>query len=358
MKQMVKYFLSAIFVLSFIGSVTASELYPRISGNVIFRLGYDGVYEAQNPLIESNDSFGIMIASPELNFANGFSLNSEIRFETVSPPLEDRFFEGEGLFVRKLFANYDINDRLSVQVGKFTPSFALASFEIIGMYGNNYNKEIELIDRIGLGTEYMFDAGSSGQHKFSASAFFDDTSFLSDSLGSSRGMNSLEDGGASNTESLSSFTLSVEGSKIVPLPGLTYKIGFVHQAKGLDGVSDENGLALAAKRSYQINSDQSLTWVAEVAPIWSFEGTGDDIVYSSAGLIHKSGNWTSVLSGTYRRRDLASGEVFDDYSIQTSLEYDFGDGLSLGLAHEFLRDENIRSQRIGMRLSRKIELGG
>lgn len=331
---------------------------PQISGNVIFRLGYDGVYDAQSPLTESNDVFGIMIASPKISFGDRFSIDSEVRFEAVSPPFEDRFFENEGLFVRKLFATYRLNDQLSVQFGKLTPSYTLASLVTPGMFGNNYNKEIELIERIGIGFEYLFNNGRTGQHKLSFSTFFDDTTFLSDSIGSSRGPKDLSDGGSSNTEAFDSFAFSLEGSGIKALPGFTYKLGLLHQARGKDGVANEQGFLLAATRTYQFGYGKSLTWIGEIAPFRNFGGTNDDMNYTSAGLVYQSNPWTTVLSGTYRRRSLASGTTYSDYSLQTSIDYDFGRGVSLAFAHEFLRDQNVRSRRIGIRLSKVIEFNG
>ncbi|MEL6322672.1 MAG: hypothetical protein AAFQ84_00380 [Pseudomonadota bacterium] len=328
-----------------------------IGGDIIFRLGYNGVYDTEDTVVESNDFLALMIASPEFYFGNALSVISEVRLEDVRPPLGDRAFEDEGLFVRKLFLDDDVNNNLSLQFGKFTPSFSFASLVTPGMYGNNYNKEIELIERVGLGVEYTIDTGSAGEHKISASTFYDDTSVLSDSWGSRRGPKERSDGGASNTGTLESFALSLEGSNLSQLPGFTYKLGLLHQARGEDGVADENGVLVAAMRSHSLSRDRSLTWIAEVAPIWNFEGTDDDIVYSSAGLVYQDGPWTSVLSGTYRRRDLASGGTFDDYSVQTSLDYQFGNGLSLAFAHEFLRAQNVRSRRIGVRLSKVIDLG-
>ena len=194
------------------------ETYPRIGGDVIFRLGYDAAYDADIPRTESHDLFVVMIASPEIHLTDRFSINADIRIETVRPPTADRYFEDQGLFVRSLYAEYAVGDRLSLKADKFTPTFAFASMVTPGMYGNNYNKEIELIERIGFGTEYTFGARASGEHTLSASTFFEDTSILSDSLGARRGQRQLADGGASNTESLESFTVSLEGRDISWLP--------------------------------------------------------------------------------------------------------------------------------------------
>ncbi|MEL7509688.1 MAG: hypothetical protein AAFN42_20350, partial [Cyanobacteria bacterium J06554_1] len=241
-----------------------------------------GDYDAETPRTESNDLFLEMIASPEFQLTRKFSINAEIRIENAGPPTEDRYFEDETLFVRKLFLNYDINDRLSLQAGKFTPTFAFASLVTPGMYGNSYNREIELIERIGFGAEYTFDAGASGQHTLSASTFFDDTSFLSDSLdlGGRRGRNRLADGGASNTDSLESFTVAIEGNEINRLPGFTYRLAYIHEAAGEGDVADENGFLVAAMQSIQLGDGQSLTLIGEIAPLWNFEGTADDIIYA------------------------------------------------------------------------------
>jgi len=339
-------------------TVADAETYPRIGGNVIFRLSYDGIYSAESPRTESNDLFIEMVASPEIHFTERFSINSEIRLENASPPTEDRYFENETLFVRKLFLNYDINDRLSLQAGKFTPSFSFASLVTPGMYGNNYSKEIELIERVGVAAEYTFDAGASGQHTLSASTFFDDTSILSDSLdlGGQRSRNRLSDGGASNTESFESFTVALEGNDISQLPGFTYKLAYIHEAAGEGDAADENGFLVAAMQSFPVGNGQSLTLIGEVAPLWNFQGTADNIVYASAGVVYRTNPWTAILSGTGRWRDLATGGTFNDYALQTSVEYDLGRGTSIGLAHEFTRDQNLNNQRIGFRFSQVLGL--
>ncbi|MEM1293782.1 MAG: hypothetical protein AAGH89_00360 [Verrucomicrobiota bacterium] len=325
--------------------------YPRSSGNVIFRLGYNGFYDSDAPRIETNDIFLQMIASPELSLTKRLSIRSEFRIEDLRPPMGDRFFEDEGFFVRSLYLQHSVGERLAFHAGKFTPSYALASLVTPGMYGNDYNKEIELIERVGFGGSYTYDSGSSGKHKLSVSTFFDDTSFLSDSLGSSptRGPKRLSDGGASNTESFESFTVSLEGTEMSGLPGLTYKFGVVHEAKGEGDISDETGLAAAAMQTFQFGNGRSLTLMGEFAPLWNFEGSADDIIYSSAGVVYQSGRWTFIVSGTHRWRDLATGGSLDDYSLQTSVEYDLRNDFALAFAHEFTRDQNVNANRIGFR---------
>ncbi|MEL6400025.1 MAG: hypothetical protein AAFR26_13165 [Cyanobacteria bacterium J06626_4] len=332
-------------------NVADAETYPRIGGDVLFRVAYDGDYNAETPRTDSHDLFFEMIASPEFHFTERFSLNAEIRLENAGPPTEDRYFEDQTLFVRKLFVNYDVSDRLSLQAGKYTPTFAFASLATPGMYGNSYNREIELIERIGLGAEYTFLTGALGRHTLSVSTFFDDTSLLSDSLdlGGRRERNRLSDGGASNTESFESFTVALEGSEISRLPGFTYRLAYIHEAAGEGDVADENGFLVAAMQSFQLGDGQSLTLIGEIAPLWNFEGTADNIIYASAGVVYQTNPWTMTLSGTGRWRDLASGGTFDDYSVQTAVGYDLGRGTTVELAHEFSRDQNANSNQIGFR---------
>lgn len=332
--------------------------FPRVDGNIINRLAYNGDYEADAPRVEANDVFLQVIASPIFQFSDRFRLNTEVRIETVAPPTKDRSFEDQGLFARILQLEYDMTDQLSVHAGKMTPSFALASFVTPGMFGNSYNKEIELIDRVGFGGSYGFGGGARGQQTLRFNTFFEDTSVFSESFGSNRGRTSVDDGGASNTEGFDSFTLSLEGRDMARFPGLTYKLGLIHQGRGVDGVADENGISAAVLQTFETAKGNSWSLIGELAAFKNFEGTADDIVYASAGLVYRTGSWTTVLSGTWRPRDVANGSDFNDYSVQTSIEYDLGKGYAVALAHEFNRDENLNNRRLGFRFIKVIELGG
>lgn len=332
--------------------------FPNVTGNLITRLGYNGDYDPEGSLEATNDVFLQVIASPVFHFSDRFRVRNETRIETVAPPTANRAFEDEGLFVRILRAEYSVTDRLSFHAGKMTPSFALASFATPGMFGNSYNKEIELIDRVGLGGAYLFGGGVNGEHTLTFNSFYKDTSFLSDSFGTSRGRTRLEDGGASNTEGLDSFTLSLQGSGMERFPGLTYKLGLIHQSRGVDGVADENGVSFSVVQTHDTARGDQWTFIGELAAFDNFEGTADKIVYASAGGVYRTGPWTAVLSGTYRPRDLASAGSFHDYSLQSSIEYSFDSGISLAVAHEFRRDENLNNNRVGIRLIKTIDFGG
>ncbi|MEM1274350.1 MAG: hypothetical protein AAGF88_11070 [Pseudomonadota bacterium] len=330
--------------------------FPRVGGNIIFRLGYNGDYNSDPPLIETQDVFLDMIASPVFHFSERLRFNTEVRMETIVPPVDDRVFEDEGIFARILQLEYDVTDRLSIHAGKMTPDFARASFWVPGMFGNSYNREIELIDQVGFGGSYRF--GGRGNHTLSFNTFFEDTSFTSASLINNRGGTSLEDGGASNTESFESFAFSLEGSDIERFPGLTYNLGYVHRAQGVDGVADENGVVVSLMQSFDTTRGENWTLIGELAALENFEGSADDIVYASAGVVYRQDRWMSISSGTFRPRNVENGEDFDDdYTLQLSVEYDLGQGWSAAIGHEWNRESGADNQTLGLRLSRVIDLG-
>lgn len=331
--------------------------FPRVGGNIIFRLGYDNDYNSDPPLIEAEDVFLDMIASPVIHFSERLRFNTEVRIETITPPAEDRIFEDAGLFARILQLEYDVTDEFSIHAGKMTPSFARASFWVPGMFGNSYNREIELIDQVGFGGSYNFGGGDRGNHTFTLNTFFEDTSFTSESLGNNRGRTSLEDGGASNTESFESFALSLEGSSIQGFPGLTYNLGYVHRARGVDGVADENGISASLMQTFDTARGENWTLIGELAALENFEGTADDIVYASAGVVYRKDRWMGTLSGTFRPRWVAGGQDFDDdYTLQVQAEYDLGQGWSAAIGHEWNREQGADNRTLGLRLSKIFDL--
>lgn len=348
--------LSFTALIAIAGPAWPQDSYPRFDGDVVFRFAYDNDYTAEDPRIEAVDVAFKMEARPNLHFSDRFRLDAEIRLENTGPPSENRTFEDQALFVRKLFLELDVTDQLTVFGGKITPSFAFFSLNIPGMYGNDYSKEIELIERIGLGADYALDGGALGQHIFSATTFFEDTTFLSNSAIRSRGQTRRADGGASNTESFESFTVAIEGRAIEALPGLTYKLAYVHEAKGVGDVADENGVLVAAKQRLSFENGDRLDLIAEAASLSSFEGSGDDLLYISGGFSYATDPWRLTVSGTYRPRDLGADGTYDDYSIQTALSYSIAPSWSVEIAHKFTADQDLKGNRIGLRLNKTLDL--
>ena len=350
-----------IGMLFFIGAGDAfSEetrtFYPRIGGGIIFRLAHDNDYRVEGSGVEATDLSLRMEARPNLQLSERLRIDSEIRLEGARPATDNRFFDEQALFVRKLFAEFDVTDDLSLHAGKTTPSFAFFSLRVPGMYGNEYSREIELIERISLGADYTFDLADAGKHKLSATSFYQDTTILSDSLFASRGQTNVTDGGASNTESFESVAIALEGTKIAALPDFTYKLAYLREARGAGDAADENGFLFGAFQSVDLKESGKLDLVGEFAYLSNFEGSADDIMYISGASTYSVGPWRGVFSGTYRPRNTADGEDFNDYQVQTAISYSFTKDLSLEVAHEFTRDQNESANRIGLRLNLNVDL--
>lgn len=337
-------------------SGAAANENSRFGGLVSLRFAISQSYDSEAQRPDAFEAFPGMISNVDVIATERLTFRTEIRAETVRPPTDDRYFEDVGLFVRSAFADYDFGDTV-LTFGKFTPSFAVASFVTPGIFGNNYNKDYELIERIGFGLAYTHDAGSAGTYAFSGSTFFKDTSVLSDSLGSSRGRADITDGGAGNTESLESFAVSLNATSIAALPGYTFQLGLLHQAAGQGDVDDEQGAALAVTKDIPLLNDRSVLLIGEVAGFDNFEGTADSIEYYNAGISYITGPWNLVLSGTYRVRDLGFGGDLDDYSVQIHATYDFGNGWLVGVANEFSAFNEAESNQFAIRFARNIPIG-
>lgn len=331
--------------------------YPRVGGLVSLRYAVSQSYASEDPRPDAFETFPGMIANVDVFVSPRLTFRSEVRAETIAPPFGDRVWEDVGLFVRSLYGEYAISDATTLTFGKFTPSFAIASLVTPGIFGNNYNKDYELIERVGFGLSHRFDAGSAGTVTVTGSTFFRDTSFLSDSLFSSRGQVDLEDGKAGNTEDFSSVALSLNVSDIPAARGLTLQFGVLHEGAGEGDIDDAQGFALAATQDIPLDRDRSLLLIGEVARFQNFEGTADDVDYLNAGVSYNSGPWNLVLSGTYRKRD-QPGAALDDYSIQTHATYDFGDGWLLGIANEVSAFNEAKGNQLAFRLAYNIPLGG
>ncbi|MEL7444214.1 MAG: hypothetical protein AAGK02_00180 [Pseudomonadota bacterium] len=352
------FLMGAFFIIGTVNSYSEESkiVYPRIGGGIIFRMAHDNDYRVGGSGVEATDVSLRMEARPNLQLSERLRIDSEIRLEGARPATDNRFFDEQALFVRKLFAEFDVTDDLSVHAGKTTPSFAFFSLRVPGMYGNEYSREIELIERVSLGADYTFDFADAGEHKLSATSFYQDTTILSDSLFASRGQTNLTDGGASNTESFESVAIALEGTKIPALPDFTYKLAYLHEARGNGDVADENGFLFGAIQSVDLKEYGKLDLLGEFAYLSNFEGSADDIMYVSGASTYSFGPWRGVLSGTYRPRNTAEGENFNDYQVQTAISYSFTKDLSLEVAHEFTRDQNENANRIGLRLNLNVDL--
>ena len=170
----------------------------------------------------------------QLQLLQEFSLLSTIKLEQVRDRGGDQFFDDQGAWIEQLYAAYRY-DQLDLFAGKINPRFGIAWEFAPGVYGREFAEDYELTERIGFGAATL-DRPDLGEHRLSASTFFADTTALGESVITRPRFtdpatervkrNRKSYGGVSNTESLSSYAVVLEGAAIPFLGGFTYHLSY------------------------------------------------------------------------------------------------------------------------------------
>ena len=339
------------FSLSAISASAEEESFPHISGELSVEIENDWTYQSDDPSAEINDLYPTVILGTNVAFTKELSLNFEATLEPVEDATSDRAFEDLGGYLNIITLNYD-NETLSAYGGKFTPNFGIAWDIAPGIFGTNLNEDYELAEMVGFGGGFHFEA--AGVHSLSASTFFQDTSFLSNSVGTKRGPLKLSDGGAGNTEDFSSFVVALDG-EFQHLAGFRYHIGFSSLGAGEDGNDRQLGYAIGGEYAFNVGESVTISPMAEYVYFNNYGGIGDDTAkYFTGGLALNYDNW--VASTTYQLRDTEiSGASTDDYVFDLTVGYVFDMGLGVAAAWRRAEESNVDSEGLGLLLSYAIE---
>lgn len=333
-------------------SASAEEQnYPHISGELSIEVENDWTYQSDDPDAEINDLYPTVVLGTNVALSEVFSLNFETTLEPVKDATSDRAFEDLGGYLNIITANYD-GETFSAYAGKFTPNFGIAWDTAPGIFGTNLNEDYELAEMIGFGGGFNFAA--AGEHTVSASTFFQDTSFLSNSVGTKRGPLRLSDGGAANTEDFSSFAVALDGN-FQELAGFRYHLGFSSLGAGEDGNSRQLGYAVGGEYAFNVGENVTLSPMAEYVYFDSYGGIENDTAnYFTAGLALNYENW--VASSTYQLRDTeVAGATTDDYVVDLTFGYVFEMGLGVAAAWRGAEESNVDSEGVGLLLSYALE---
>lgn len=331
--------------------------YPRVDGAVSLEFQNDYVTRSDNKddeindLTMSNDLFLAVRATPAL------SLQTSLVAEDVKDPRpgQNRYFEDVGVYVETLGLVYQ-SGALTLFAGKFNPTFGVAWDLAPGIYGADLADDYELTERIGFGGAATLDAGALGRHTLTGQTFYLDTSVLSQSWGTQRGRTREGDGGVSNTKSLESFSVTLDGEVPRTLDGLRYQLGVERQRQGRTESHDEWGLAAAVYGAFELAEDVDIEPVLEWVWIRNLEGEPNTVTYATAGAALYIGPWNVAVSSTNRATHPKGGGAFSDPLFQISAGYEFDNGFSLNVGFVSFQDEGVGTNAIGLLLAYDFDL--
>ncbi len=333
---------------------------PEFSAEGFVEVQVDHAYSSDDPDAEVTNTFTHTEFAPTVALTEHLSVAANVVLEQTQDldPGDDGFFENEGIFVEELFAAYD-RGAWGVWAGKFNPAFGQAWSGDTGIWTEDFAEDYEITEKIGGGALWNFDGGQGGwgAHTLGASAFFADTSALSDSAITRRGQTRRADGGASNTGDLSSFALSLEGAEIAAAPGLYYGLYLRHLAQGEADTGpeydDEQGWGATLGYVWAVTDALTLDMLGEVADIRNFDGGPEDRTYATAMGTARwdspwgEGAWDVTLSYTARDVDYDAGGSDDDWLAQATAGYTFANGIYVKGGWRGAREGGVDTDSLG-----------
>jgi hypothetical protein len=332
----------------------------RLSADLV--LEWQNEYRAKSDdqdIDETNNSFVRAELAPTLRFNENWFVDGVFVFEPFDQVGEvnagdDIWFDREGAFIEEIKLNYE-NGPYAAWAGKFNPGFGRAWDFGRGIWTEDFAEDYEITEKLGVGGSYTFETPSFGEHTVSATTFFADTTILSRGIITSRNDVDLEDGGASNTEDFSSFTISLDGENLAGIENLGYHLGYRslgEQDKNRDDTtSRESGVSVSVNYAAPVNDNLGFDILAEYAGISNFEGVKDaDRDYYSASLITTFyQNWNVTVGGTIRNIDDGTTDI-DDHLLQLSAGYDFQNGFTAEAGWRNSRESEIDTDMAGFLL--------
>jgi hypothetical protein len=335
----------------------AETSYPRIEAVIPVEIEHDYAFDSDVAANELHNTFAVIEPEVSILFSENWSIVAGLVFENVNDPVDDRFFEDQGLFIEQLFLQYS-GDNFNVIAGKFNPVFGAAWDRAPGIYGVDFAEDYEITERIGFGADVSFGSETSGEHTVSASTFFADTSFLAQTFINSRGQPRIGDGGPSNTEDFSSFAVSVDSESVPALGGLGYTLGISHQAEGRGNTDDQLGLAAGLFGSFDLTERVTFEPIVEYVYLQNAGATVADTDYLTVGGAVLHGPWNVSLSYTGRNMDPNTAGTADveDHLFQASTGYAFENGLTADFGYRFAEEGRVDTHILGLLFTYELEV--
>ena len=329
---------------------------PCAAFEISSELQNDWIFAAYPPSLTSAALQPTITADLVLAPTDYLQLVASIITEPVVDPApgENAVFAGIGTYVAELYTAIEAGPA-AARFGKFDTIFSLASEVAPGINATDLVSDFDADER--LGGEIVLGFESFGlNHALAATVFTTDRSVLSESLFTNRGRTSLADGGAGNTDGLSSFSIALdgcEGSETAECywdGGFGYRLGFRYQRAGQPAgedieedvkPGDEMAYLVAATKNFELD-ETTLRLLGEIAFLRHFDGGQDDALVVTGSAAFEVDALTYIAAYTQQVNLVAAGadtrEHLADFEIIYSSDDDWepaGTAWQLGAAYTF-----------------------
>jgi len=356
---------SAVIFLSFFTSAQAKETsqYPNISGNVLTQFQTDRIVSGNQKGIPSTNAFLYVESNVSLNIDSNWSVKTDWRMQpndtltTRDPVYPERYrtilsrnrglnISDEGLIIEELKLQFQ-NEDLKFVAGKFDPTFGTVfnKSKRMGIFTAQFAEDYNLREKIGAGITALLE-----DSKITFNSFFNDTTGLSSSALNNRGRASRNDGVAGNTGTLSSYSISADGSNLFGYENWFYNVGY----RSLDAdKTRETGFVVGSEYLYKLSSLTSIIPLAEVVRINNFTGaSGRTATYTTLSLIGKYSSWTASI--THLTRNITMSQAIPkstDKQLQLSVGYKFTNNITLDVTRATIKENGKSAGLMGLMAS-------
>ena len=371
---MVQCFKIILCIFVFLGNLSAESI--QISFENDIKLIFDNIRNYSDDDVTTNDSSlndstAMLELYPKLDFAfkEGASIKTSWVFELLKDPAANNDFQGEGLVLDELYFSFE-NEDAEFFIGKVNPNFAyLWNYNLnSGIWTSDIAEMYKITGKIAIGGKIKMDLEGHGQHNLSVATFYYDDSNLSDALFTRRTISDNNIGVASDTGSLSSFTLNLFAEDLNFFDGLFYNASyrFLKNSTSLN-IDDEEGYAVTVGFEKNVLNNLTIRPMVEYVNIENFNSFNNDFnqefgddqylpadlesILFVFGLGYKSWNFNYMYSRQDYTKLLVSSNIkAKDEGFSMSYLFDNNITLRAGTRKSERDDVNLSKHTISVQL--------
>ena len=343
---------------------------PILSGSVLYQIQYDHIINSNKKDLKRSNAFVYIEPNFGLHFDENWSIKTQWRIQDNSslttrdknnPERYRTFFTDNrglnlsetGLLIEELKLFYE-NEDMKFTLGKFDPSFGTAhrKSKRIGVFASQFAEDYNLREKIGGSITALLEGS-----QISFSSFFADSTDLSQSAINDRGRESRNNGLSSNTGSLSSYSILMEGENFLTVDNWFYNVGYRSMGVDLNGRKRETGYVVGSEYLYKIGRETSLIPFVEIVRLENFSGESGRVGnYATIAAIGKYSSWTASASLMVRNIKRANNSPIlsksdNDKQLQFSIGYKFTDNLTIDISRAEISEQKYRGGIFGANIN-------